>query len=160
MTRNTWFTTLGVFAFAVIASVQLANAKTSGAENSVAPTSASSGESVEFFHAVEAEQINAKFIAMNDHEGRLIVTNNTETAAKLEAARGVRRRAGGGPIRRRPAAVRVAVAVAERRPRVAAAVGSKMSAAVAAARRRRRWARRRWRRRWLLQRSAGENRED
>ncbi len=39
---------------------------------------------MEFFDAVDAGQISAKFIAMNDHEARLILTNNTNQPVNLK----------------------------------------------------------------------------
>ena len=43
-----------------------------------------STSSVEFFDAVEQGQVNAKFIALNDHAARLILTNNLKQPLNLK----------------------------------------------------------------------------
>jgi hypothetical protein len=41
-------------------------------------------DAVDFFQAVEDQQIDAKFIAKNDHEGRLLITNKTNRPINLK----------------------------------------------------------------------------
>ena len=85
MKRNTWFYALGLFVVALGAAAQTGAAKekeTTSAPKSEAATSVP-GSGVEFFEAVEAGKINAKFIALNDHEAKLIVTNNTKQPLNL-----------------------------------------------------------------------------
>src|SRR3954470_2768360 len=86
MKRNNWSYALGLFAIVLSALAQAASAKEK--ETTVATKSAAlpaaSGSGVEFFEAVEAGQINAKFIALNDHEAKLIVTNNTDQPLNLK----------------------------------------------------------------------------
>lgn len=55
---------------------------TSAANSATAPSAP--GSNVEFFDAMDGGQINAKFIALNDHEARLIVTNNTTQPLSLK----------------------------------------------------------------------------
>jgi hypothetical protein len=47
-------------------------------------TTVAVGPAVEFFEAVDAGQVSAKFIAMNDHAARLIITNNTNQPVSLK----------------------------------------------------------------------------
>src|SRR3954470_7524905 len=86
MKRNNWSYALGLFAIVLSALAQAASAKEK--ETTVATKSAAlpaaSGSGVEFFEAVEAGQINAKFIALNDHEAKLVVTNNTNQPLSLK----------------------------------------------------------------------------
>jgi hypothetical protein len=85
MKRNNWFFAVGLFVIALGAVANTGSAKekeTSSTPESVA-AAAAPGSGVEFFEAVEAGKINAKFIALNDHEARLIVTNNTEKPINL-----------------------------------------------------------------------------
>src|SRR3954451_21602663 len=83
MKRNTWFYALGLFVIALgqAAPTGFAKEKEERATAEIkaaaaAPTAP--GTSVNFFEAVEKKQIDAKFIALNDHEAKLIVTNNTK----------------------------------------------------------------------------------
>jgi hypothetical protein len=85
MKRNTWFYALGLFVIALGAVAQTGSAKekeTTSVPKSEAAVSVP-GSGVEFFEAVEAGKINAKFIALNDHEAKLIVTNNTKQPLNL-----------------------------------------------------------------------------
>jgi hypothetical protein len=86
MKRNTWFYTLGLFVIALGAAAQSSSAKEK--ETAAAPKNeialAAPGSSIEFFEAVDAGKINAKFIALNDHEAKLIVTNNTNQPVNLK----------------------------------------------------------------------------
>jgi hypothetical protein len=86
MKRNNWSFALGLFVIALSAVAQTGSAKEK--ETTVTPKSAATpaapGSGVEFFEAVEAGQINAKFIALNDHEAKLIVTNNTTQPLNLK----------------------------------------------------------------------------
>ena len=85
MKRNTWFYALGLFVIALGAVAQTGAAKEK--ETTAAPKSEAAatepGSGVEFFEAVDAGKINAKFIALNDHEAKLIVTNNTKQPLNL-----------------------------------------------------------------------------
>jgi hypothetical protein len=86
MKRNIRFSAFGLFMILLGAVAQLCTAKekeTTSAANSAATTPAP-GSSVEFFDAMDGGQINAKFIALNDHEARLIVTNNTTQPLSLK----------------------------------------------------------------------------
>ena len=86
MKRNTWFYALGLFVIALDAAAQSASAKEkktiAAATNEVAVSAP--GASIEFFEAVGAGTINAKFIALNDHEAKIIVTNNTNQPINLK----------------------------------------------------------------------------
>jgi hypothetical protein len=85
MKRNNWFSVLGLFAVLLGAMAQSGATKetqTTTPEKSPAAES-TPGTGVEFFEAVDAGQINAKFIALNDHEAKLIVTNNTKQPLNL-----------------------------------------------------------------------------
>ena len=46
--------------------------------------SAPPSDAVDFFQAVEDHQIDAKFIAKNDHDGRLLITNKTNQPINLK----------------------------------------------------------------------------
>jgi hypothetical protein len=46
--------------------------------------SASPADAVDFFQAVDDHQIDAKFIAKNDHDGRLLITNKTNQPINLK----------------------------------------------------------------------------
>jgi hypothetical protein len=86
MKRNTWSCALGLFVIVLSAVTQTGSAKENEATatpKSVA-AAAAPGSGVEFFEAVDAGQINAKFIALNDHEAKLIVTNNTNQPLNLK----------------------------------------------------------------------------
>jgi hypothetical protein len=88
MKRNNWSYALGLFVIAVSAVAQTGSAKekeaAATATNAAAPAASAPGSGVEFFEAVDAGQINAKFIALNDHEAKLIVTNNTNQPLSLK----------------------------------------------------------------------------
>jgi hypothetical protein len=75
------------FAFLIIAVGLLeAAAATTGsnpAKDSATATGASNS-SVDFFEAVDAGEVDAKFIALNDHAAKLIVTNNTQQPITLK----------------------------------------------------------------------------
>jgi hypothetical protein len=86
MKRNTWFYALGSFVIALGAVAQTASAKDKETP-AVPKISASATEPstpLNFFDAVDAGKINAKFIALNDHEAKLIVTNNTKQPLNLK----------------------------------------------------------------------------
>jgi len=76
MARHRWFVVLSLFVL-VIASARLCtcaagtDAATRTASNSVEPLA------VEFFDAMKAGQVDAKFIAKSDREARLVITNKT-----------------------------------------------------------------------------------
>ncbi len=86
MKRNTWFCAFSLFAIALGAFTQngWAKEKEIKATPKSYATANTQGSSVEFFDAVDAGQINAKFIALNDHEAKLIVTNNTNQPVNLK----------------------------------------------------------------------------
>jgi len=85
MTRNYWFATLVVLAVSLSASASVfAAISDQGAANKAAPATVSSGSATEFFDAVDSGQLNAKLIVMNDHEARLILTNNTKQPLNLK----------------------------------------------------------------------------
>src|SRR5262249_2705780 len=86
MKRNIWFSAFGLMAIVLGIAAQLCSAKAQEANTKpgTAPATATPGSSVEFFDAMEAGQINAKFIALNDHEAKLIVTNNTPQPVNLK----------------------------------------------------------------------------
>jgi hypothetical protein len=84
MKRNIWFSALSLFVIALSTVAQTGSAKenaTTSAKNEATATVPGSG--VEFFEAVETGKINAKFIALNDHEAKVIVTNNTDKPLTL-----------------------------------------------------------------------------
>ena len=79
--RVTWSFAFGLLVTALGAMLPIAKAKHTGeAENNAAAT----GSTVEFFEALDAGKVSAKFIAMNDHAARLIVTNNTKQPLSLK----------------------------------------------------------------------------
>jgi hypothetical protein len=86
MKRNTCFSALGLFVVTLGALAQIGSAKeketTTSPSRSVVPTAPGSG--VDLFDAVDLGQINAKFIALNDHEAKLILTNNTNQPVSLK----------------------------------------------------------------------------
>jgi hypothetical protein len=86
MKRNNWFYALGLFVIALGAAAQTGAAKEK--ETTSSPISEATatlpGSGVEFFEAVAAGKINAKFIALNDHEAKVIVTNNTKQPLNLK----------------------------------------------------------------------------
>ncbi len=84
MKRNTCLATFGLFMIALFAFAQIAQAKDTTASTSSSTNAATAGSSVEFFDAVDAGQINAKFIAKNDHAARLVITNNTNQPLTLK----------------------------------------------------------------------------
>src|SRR3954469_5212111 len=88
MKRNNWFYALGLFVIALGAVAQTgaaeeAKEKAATSAPKVEAAASAPGSGVEFFEAVEAGKINAKFIALNDHEARVIVTNNTNQPLNL-----------------------------------------------------------------------------
>jgi hypothetical protein len=84
MNRNTRLAAFGWLAMALGAFAQIAWAKEASASKRSATSTAAASSAVEFFEAVDAGQINAKFIAMNDHAARLIITNNTNQPLNLK----------------------------------------------------------------------------
>src|SRR5215208_6092186 len=85
MKRNSWFYALGSFVIVLSAVAQSASAKEK--ETPAVPkisATASELSALNFFEAVAAGKINAKFIALNDHEAKLIVTNNTKQPLNLK----------------------------------------------------------------------------
>src|SRR4051812_31694282 len=63
---------------------QTANAKdTNSSKTSSAKVTAPSTP-IDFFEAVDSGRVNAKFIALNDHAAKLIVTNNTKQPVNLK----------------------------------------------------------------------------
>jgi hypothetical protein len=85
MKRNTWFYALGLLVIALGAAAQAAAAKEkeTPAVPKNSPAASEPGTTVKFFEAVDAGKINAKFIALNDHEAKVIVTNNTKQPLNL-----------------------------------------------------------------------------
>lgn len=84
MTRNSWFATVGLFVIAMVALGQIAKAKTSSTGNGNASNAAASGPAAAFFDALDAGQVDAKLIVMNDHAARLILTNHTKQPLNLK----------------------------------------------------------------------------
>jgi hypothetical protein len=86
MKRNTWFYALGLCMIALGAVPQTAWAKEkeTPAVPKISAAESEPSAAVNFFEAVDAGKINAKFIALNDHEAKLIVTNNTKQPLNLK----------------------------------------------------------------------------
>jgi hypothetical protein len=85
MKRNVWFAAGGMLVIGLISIAHGAVTKEPRASKGQAAAGPQApGANVEFFEAVEAGQIKARFIAMNDHEARLIVTNNTKQPVSLK----------------------------------------------------------------------------
>jgi len=86
MKRNICFYTLGFVVIALGAVAQSSSAKEKETTQSPKSEVAAStpGSAIEFFDAVDKGKINAKFIALNDHEAKLIVTNNTPQPLTLK----------------------------------------------------------------------------
>src|SRR5206468_2054212 len=85
MTRNYWFPTLSVLtALLSVSAPVFAAISDQETANNAAPATISSGSATEFFDAVDSGQLNAKLIVMNDHEARLILTNNTKQPLNLK----------------------------------------------------------------------------
>ena len=70
------FTTLGAFLLAVSSFASFAHAADQNAAVSGAP--------VEFFDAIDDQQIDVKFIAKSDHEARVFIKNNTNQPINLK----------------------------------------------------------------------------
>src|SRR5690349_13005286 len=83
MKKSAWHSS---FAFLVgaLGLIQIAHATESDAAKTSTASAASSAEAVDFFEAVNAGKVNAKFIALNDHAAKLIVTNNTKQPMSLK----------------------------------------------------------------------------
>src|SRR3954465_5768352 len=86
MKRNTCFYALGLYVIALGAVPQTAASKEkeTPAVPKISTTPSEPGTALNFFDAVDAGKINAKFIALNDHEAKLIVTNNTTQPLNLK----------------------------------------------------------------------------
>jgi hypothetical protein len=82
MTRNFWFAAFGLLALAIGFTQVNAATNDQAAANKTATTI--SGSATDFFDAVESGDLNAKMIVMNDHEARLILTNNTKQPLNLK----------------------------------------------------------------------------
>jgi hypothetical protein len=85
MKRNIWVSAFGLMVMVLGAARQPCSAKeprtnTKSASRAVAAP----GSGIDFFDAMDAGQINAKFIALNDHEAKLILTNNTAQPLNLK----------------------------------------------------------------------------
>jgi hypothetical protein len=84
MSRKTGFVTLSLLAIALGSFAQFAS-RANGAGAAASDTSPSAAKTpVDFFNAMTTGKIKAKFIAMNDHEARLIITNNTKQPLSLK----------------------------------------------------------------------------
>ena len=81
MTRQTHFFALAFSTIAVLSLSHLSYAATASSKATSAPPA--SNETVDFFSAVEDGQAEATFVARNDHEARLIVTNKTNQPLNL-----------------------------------------------------------------------------
>src|SRR5437870_4194672 len=84
MTRKNCFVTLGLLAILLCAGKIAGAANNEGASNNNSSATTISGAPTEFFEAVDAGQLNAKLIVMNDHAARLILTNNTKQPLNLK----------------------------------------------------------------------------
>jgi hypothetical protein len=84
MKRNIWVYAFGLLAIMLGAAAQPCSAKEQEANTKPASAAAAPGSGVDFFDAMDAGQINAKFIALNDHEAKLILTNNTAQPLSLK----------------------------------------------------------------------------
>lgn len=86
MTRNHWFVVFGLFLVVLGTSAPALQAKETrqlnkgkkSAANTPAPAN------LDFFGAMDTGEIKAKLIVMNDHEARLIITNNTKQPLNLK----------------------------------------------------------------------------
>lgn len=84
MKRNIWVSAFGLMVVVLGAARQPCSAKERETSAKPASATAAPGSSVDFFDAMDAGQINAKFIALNDHEAKLILTNNTAQPLSLK----------------------------------------------------------------------------
>ncbi|HVT27379.1 MAG TPA: hypothetical protein VHE81_05115 [Lacipirellulaceae bacterium] len=84
MKRLTYLTAFGLFSIALAAVPQFAWSKETTTAKPGATGATAAGSAVDFFDAVDAGQIKAKFIAKNDHAARLVITNNTKQPLHLK----------------------------------------------------------------------------
>jgi len=86
MKRNICSYVVGLLVIALgqVAQTSFGIEKEPKASGKVAATASAPGVPVNFFDAVDAKKIEAKFIALNDHEAKLIVTNNTNQPVTLK----------------------------------------------------------------------------
>jgi hypothetical protein len=75
------FTTLAACLLGSLVSVvQAADSKSADKKTPPAPAA----DAVDFFQALEDQQVDAKFIAKNDHDARLLITNKTKQAINVK----------------------------------------------------------------------------
>ena len=84
MKRNCWFYAFGLFVISLGQVAQPCLAKEQSPKAASKAPAAAAGPAVDIFDAVDAGQVDAKFVALNDHEAKLIVTNNTDKPVTLK----------------------------------------------------------------------------
>src|SRR3954471_11266823 len=83
MRQNIWHMSFAFLAVALALLKTAAGATESGTAKPSASKSEAAADSVDLFAAVDSGKVNAKFIALNDHAAKLIVTNNTKQPMNL-----------------------------------------------------------------------------
>src|SRR3954465_9634208 len=63
---------------------QMATARDTNSSKTSSASATAAGTPIDFFEAVDSGRVNAKFIALNDHAAKLIVTNNTKQPLSLK----------------------------------------------------------------------------
>ncbi len=84
MKRNCWFYAFGLLITSLGQLAQPGFAADSSAKATSKATAQAPGAPVDIFDAVDAGQVDAKFVALNSHEAKLIITNNTDQPVKLK----------------------------------------------------------------------------